>query len=68
MPRPLALALLLPLAACATDPDAAGTTNPDVTTPAEVPPSAAADPIAVPTDTLPRQSGVPAGSATTLPE
>ncbi len=55
-----ALALLLSLAACATDPDAAGTTNPAVTTPAEAPPSAA-DPDAVPFD-------IPADSATSLPE
>jgi hypothetical protein len=35
----LLLLLTLPLAACATDEDAAGTSNPEVTTPAEVPPS-----------------------------
>ena len=56
----LLLSLLLPLAACATDEDAAGTSNPAVTTPAELPPSAA-DPTVPPSD-------VPADSATAVPE
>ena len=56
--RLLALALLL--AACATDPTAAGTSNPGVTTPAEVP-SAAADTTASPAD-------LPADSATAVPD
>ena len=54
----LLLSLLLPLAACATDEDAAGTSNDAVTTPAEVPPSAA--------DTT--ASDLPADSATAVPE
>ena len=41
----LAALLLLGAAGCATDPDAAGTSNPAVTTPAELPPSAAQDPV-----------------------
>ena len=46
----LLLLLTLPLAACATDEDAAGTSNPEVTTPAEVPPSLGQD--AVPDTTV----------------
>ena len=37
----LALVALLSLSACRTSDDSAGTTNPDVTTPAEMPASAA---------------------------
>ena len=43
--KPLLLALLLPLAACGRPdeaPSLEGTENPDVTTPVEVPPEAAA--------------------------
>ena len=42
----LLLILLLPLAACSTDEDAAGTTNPEVVTPAEVPSSLGTGPAA----------------------
>ncbi|WP_412062697.1 hypothetical protein [Rubrivirga sp. IMCC45206] len=54
--RLLALALLVAAAGCATDPDAAGTSNPGVTTPAEAPVEAAA----------PDSPPVPADSATSL--
>ena len=54
--RLLAAACLLALAACATDPDAAGTATPAVTTPAEAPAEAAADTLAP----------LPADSATSL--
>lgn len=47
----LLLTLLLPLAACATDEDAAGTTNPEVVTPAEVPSSLGTEPAPVPDTT-----------------
>lgn len=57
--RPLALLLLLGAAGCATDEDAAGTQNPDVVTPAEVPP-ALGEPAG------PDSTALPPDSATTL--
>lgn len=48
--RLLVLLLLLPVAACATDEDAAGTQNEGVVTPAEAPPSLAGEPDEIPAD------------------
>lgn len=51
MTRLLALLLLLAAAGCATDEDAAGTTNPEVVTPAEVPTELGETPPALPDTT-----------------